>query len=325
MAMAVVTASVLSLFGQSAPPFSVVEASISQMQKAMAEGRVTSRDIVQQSLTRIALYEDQLNAVITVNRHALEEADARDRERAAGKVRGPLHGIPIALKDNIQTTDMPTTGGALAFAGLDPALRGDCYEAAARGGRHHHRQDADDRAGQLGDGRHARQLQQRHRLRLQPVRSASRPAPGDLRRTPGACHRRVQLRRRHGGQLLGGERRHRNVRLDPQPVEPDDARRHQADGRSCQPLRDHSDHRRSGHGRPDGANSRGRGDPARRDRERIPRSERSGHRYVRTAAPARLHALSGSRRAEGRPHRRTARVLLRTSDGAWCDRCRAAA
>ncbi len=120
MAMAVVTASVLSLFGQSAPPFTVVEATIADMQKAMAEGRVTSRDLVQQSLTRIALYEDQLNAIITVNRRALDEADARDRERAAGTVRGPLHGIPIALKDNIHTADMPTTGGALAFAGLTP-------------------------------------------------------------------------------------------------------------------------------------------------------------------------------------------------------------
>lgn len=86
----------------------------------MEQGRVTSRELVQQSLTRIALYEDQLNAIIAVNRRALEEADERDRERAAGRIRGPLHGIPIALKDNIHTTDMPTTGGALAFAGLVP-------------------------------------------------------------------------------------------------------------------------------------------------------------------------------------------------------------
>ena len=50
----------------------------------------------------------------------LEEADALDRERAAGHIRGPLHGIPVALKDNIHTTDMPTTGGALAFLGYTP-------------------------------------------------------------------------------------------------------------------------------------------------------------------------------------------------------------
>jgi amidase len=111
---------ILNPAAQSPRSFTVVEATIADMQKAMAEGRVTSHDLVQQSLTRIALYEDQLNAIITVNRHALQEAEARDRERAAGKLRGPLHGIPVALKDNIHTTDMPTTGGALAFAGLIP-------------------------------------------------------------------------------------------------------------------------------------------------------------------------------------------------------------
>ncbi len=101
-------------------PFSVVEATIPQMQAALKSGRVTSRKLVQQYLTRIAMYEDKLHAAITVNPNALKEADERDRERAQGKIRGPLHGIPIALKDNIHTTDMPTTGGALAFEGLVP-------------------------------------------------------------------------------------------------------------------------------------------------------------------------------------------------------------
>ena len=101
-------------------PFSVVEASISDMQAALRDGRVTSHELVQQYLIRIATYEDKLHAAITVNPNALKEADERDRERAAGKIRGPLHGIPIALKDNIQTTDMLTTGGALAFANLTP-------------------------------------------------------------------------------------------------------------------------------------------------------------------------------------------------------------
>jgi amidase len=102
------------------PPFTVVEATIPQMRALMEEGRLTSREIVLQSLTRIALHEDRLNAAITVNPNALKEAEERDRERAQGKVRGPLHGIPVALKDNIHTTDLPTTGGALAFDGLVP-------------------------------------------------------------------------------------------------------------------------------------------------------------------------------------------------------------
>jgi amidase len=100
--------------------FSVVEATIAEMQRAMEQRHLTSRAIVEQYLARIEKYEDQLNALITLNPRALEEADARDRERAEGKIRGPLHGIPIALKDNIHTTDMPTTGGALAFKGFVP-------------------------------------------------------------------------------------------------------------------------------------------------------------------------------------------------------------
>jgi amidase len=100
--------------------FTVVEASISDMRTAMEQGRVTSRDLVVQYLSRIGLYEDKLHCIITANPHALQEADERDRERAQGRVRGPLHGIPIALKDNVLTHDIVTTGGALAFDGFVP-------------------------------------------------------------------------------------------------------------------------------------------------------------------------------------------------------------
>ena len=106
------------------PPFSVTEASITELRLALEQRRTTSREIVTQYLTRIAMYEDKLHAAITVNPRALLIADSLDRERAAGRIRGPMHGIPVALKDNIHTTDMPTTGGALAFADLIPS-----YEA----------------------------------------------------------------------------------------------------------------------------------------------------------------------------------------------------
>jgi len=100
--------------------FRIVEATIPEMQKAMAEKRLTSRELVTEYLVRIALYEDRINAALAVNPRALDEADALDRERAQGRIRGPLHGIPVALKDNIHTTNLPTTGGALAFAGYTP-------------------------------------------------------------------------------------------------------------------------------------------------------------------------------------------------------------
>jgi amidase len=110
----------LAVLRFSAQPFTVVEATIPQMRAAMEQGRITSRELVSLYLARIGLYDARLHAVITTNPAALAEAAERDRERAQGRVRGPLHGIPIALKDNILTHDIVTTGGALAFDGFLP-------------------------------------------------------------------------------------------------------------------------------------------------------------------------------------------------------------
>jgi amidase len=118
--IALVLAAAAGLFAQSQTKFKVVEAGIPEMRAAMERGQLTSHELVAQYLIRIALYEHTLKSAIAINPKALEEADQRDRERKAGHVRGPLHGIPIALKDNIQTTNMPTTGGALAFRNLIP-------------------------------------------------------------------------------------------------------------------------------------------------------------------------------------------------------------
>jgi amidase len=111
---------VLLLHAQTKAPFNVVEATIPQMRAALKEGRVTSRELVTLYLARIGMYDAKLHAVITANPHALDEAAERDRELAQGRVRGPLHGIPIALKDNVLTHDIVTTGGALAFDGFVP-------------------------------------------------------------------------------------------------------------------------------------------------------------------------------------------------------------
>ncbi len=111
---------VASAPGQTQKLYDVSEAGIVDMRRAMQEGRVTSRQLVTAYLARIGLYEDRLHCIITVNPRVLAEADERDRERAQGRVRGPLHGVPIALKDNILTHDIVTTGGALVFDGYLP-------------------------------------------------------------------------------------------------------------------------------------------------------------------------------------------------------------
>ena len=100
------------------------ELTITEMQRRMAAGELTARQLTEAYLARIAALDrtgPRLNAVIEVNPDALAIADALDRERAETGPRGPLHGIPILLKDNIDTADrMQTTAGSLALAGSIP-------------------------------------------------------------------------------------------------------------------------------------------------------------------------------------------------------------
>ena len=187
--------------------------------------------------------------MITVNPRALAIADSLDRERAHGRIHGPLHGIPVALKDNIHTTDMPTTGGALAFADLVPP-----YEATLTKNL--------EAAGAII-------LAKTQLTELANWVASGMPGnynglngygmnPWDPRRDPRDAFFDGRPVLSTGGsssgagterQLLGGERRHGDVGLDSQPVESEHARRHQADGRAREPVRRHSDHRRPGHAR----------------------------------------------------------------------------
>ena len=108
----------------SAQTFEVAELSIAAQQKAMTEGRVTSKALVQAYLNRINAFDQRgpkLNALMTINPNALKEAGDLDRERATKGPRGPLHGIPVIVKDNYSTADMPTTAGTLALLGFIPS------------------------------------------------------------------------------------------------------------------------------------------------------------------------------------------------------------
>jgi amidase len=100
-------------------PFELEEATIAQLQDGLKTGRFTSRRLCQLYLARIDEIDrrGQLHSVIEVNPDALAAADAADAERRAGRVRGPLHGVPVLIKDNIATGDkMKTTAGSLALA-----------------------------------------------------------------------------------------------------------------------------------------------------------------------------------------------------------------
>ena len=102
---------------------SLEKATIADLQRAFSKGTLTAEKLTGIYLARIAAYDQQgpaINTVITANPHALDEAKALDAERKAGKVRGPLHGIPIVLKDNYDTYDLPTSAGSQLLAGSIP-------------------------------------------------------------------------------------------------------------------------------------------------------------------------------------------------------------
>lgn len=103
----------------SAAPFDLDEATVEDLQRRMASGELTARAIAEKYLARIDAIDRRgptLRAVVEVNPDALSIADTCDRERSDGKIRGPLHGIPVLIKDNIDTSDrMMTTAGSLAL------------------------------------------------------------------------------------------------------------------------------------------------------------------------------------------------------------------
>ena len=110
--------------GSSGGDLDPLDAAIPDLQAAMADGRLRAVDLVGFHRARIDAYDTdgpELNALITINPRAGDQAAALDAERAASGPRGPLHGIPVVVKDNMGTADLPTTAGAAALAGFVPS------------------------------------------------------------------------------------------------------------------------------------------------------------------------------------------------------------
>src|SRR5215467_13948155 len=125
--------------GLSAPEntFRLEEATIAEIQEAVGAGALSSERLVELYLARIAAYDragPRLNSIIFINPNAKAEAAALDRERADKGPRGPLHGIPILLKDNIDVVNMPTTNGSAVMKDAIPAEDGSITKALRAAG-----------------------------------------------------------------------------------------------------------------------------------------------------------------------------------------------
>ena len=279
--------------------FDLVETTIPAIQDAIDDHVISAEQLVRMYQKRIAAYDGpptatRLNSYIHVNGSRADEADDRDHDgdratRGEGRHRQALAGIPMILKDNIDTRDMPTTAGSVAFEGSFP--RSDAFitrklrEAGAIIlGKATMTEFANfltngmpagySSLGGYGFNPYDPRPDPRPALDalLRPFNDG-RPAltPGGSSSGPGHRGRRQSGRGRH---------RHRDLRIDPQPGHGELARRHQADRRPDQPRRDHPDHRRSGHRRSARADRDRRRDRARRPRRL--RSARSGDRACLT-------------------------------------------
>ena len=131
--------------GSGPPLFSIEEATVADLGAAMQAGRMSARQLVDMYLARIEGLDRRgptLRQVLETNPDAPAIADQLDSERRTKGPRGPLHGIPILIKDNIDTADrMTTTAGSLALERFATGARRLHRRAAARGGRDHPRQD----------------------------------------------------------------------------------------------------------------------------------------------------------------------------------------
>jgi len=118
-------------------PFTAFEKTVPQLQDAMTRGELTAEDLVRDYLVRLTKYDrngPSFRSILSINPRSIADARALDAERAAGRVRGPFHGIPIVFKDNIDAIELPTTGGARALVDHKPRLDSRMAANMRRGG-----------------------------------------------------------------------------------------------------------------------------------------------------------------------------------------------
>ena len=278
--------------------FQLLETTLGDIQEALASGAITARELVELYLKRIEAYdrgENGINCVITLNPTALEEADAADAHMKASGPIGPLHGVPIVLKDQMDAKGMPTTLGSVIFKDYYPERDSTC-DREAQGRRRDHPREGD--AGRAGRRRHPRHAVRFHPqpLRLERTVGGSsggsaaavtanlerrRHRPGRLRVDPAAV--RLERHRGHAPDAGAGQSRRCLGRLAEslRLAGPDDAHRH----RPREAARCHGGLRRRG--------------PADGARRRLRARDVHGLARQGRAARARASASSATRWASG--------------------------
>ena len=264
--------------------FDVVECTIATLHAAYRNGDVTARAVTQAYLDRIAAYDRRgpyLNALVTVNARALEVADRLDAElRATGDLSGPLHGIPVIVKDNLDTFDLPTTSGVALFREFVPPRDAFIVERVrAAGGIVLAKASLSELSMGLADCINSVAAW----LHPQSVQHGVRE-----RRVERWHRRRGRGELRHGRPGDGHGRQRARAVVDQQPG------RDPTDRGTGEPDRDGAARQSARYARTDGAHGRGRGATARR------------HRRARSGRPA-----HGSRRTGiGRPRTRPSWIAL---------------
>ena len=232
---------------QTTAAFDLEEATIRALIQDQQAGRRTARQMASAYIARIQALDRSgptVRAVIELNPDALTVADSLDADRSAGRLRGPLHGIPVLIKDNIDTADHIDHNGWLTRAGrLDRRPRRLHRRTAARRGRSASWQDEHERVGEFP----ILSLDER-------LERPRRPGQESLRARPEPLWIELGDRRGHRREFRDCRRRHGDRRLDHLSLGSNVAGRHQTDARSREPVRHHPDCAFAGYRRTDGEN-----------------------------------------------------------------------